>query len=285
MTANAQHVNQSSPVAPPVNPMTIAPLKNVATLMDIYYAMKNRRHGSSPLATFSGFSGYGKTMACDFVVHREDCYRVEVSSYWTKKDFCRAVLTELMFEAPESMTISKMMAKIAERLGQESSAVLIIDEADFLAEKKMIELVRDIQRESQASIILVGEERLNEKLKPWDRIFDRALHKVLAQPCDVEDAATLARKSAAPVITLADDLIASIVDRTKGRARRISNTLDSVLETARNHGLDLDQPRRIRRPRRHRRPADEEGLMSIVLEFSNTAWQADPSRPGSSSGR
>lgn len=57
-----------------------------------------------------------------------------------------------------------MMDQIGEELSL-SQRPLIIDEADFLVQKRMIEVVRDIYESSQATIILIGEEAMPVKLQ------------------------------------------------------------------------------------------------------------------------
>ncbi len=59
---------------------------------------------------------------------------------------------------------------------------------DKLVDKGMIELVRDINKAAQVPVLLVGEELLPQKLEQYERVHNRVLEWVLAQPCDLADA-------------------------------------------------------------------------------------------------
>ena len=225
----------------PVNALSIAPLRNVVELLTMTDMLRSRPAGLSGLGVFSGFSGYGKSVASQYVMNKLGAKYVEARDYWTKKSFCEAMLKELGVDRPKG-TISRMMDEIIDIMGDDPTRPLIIDEADKLVDKNMIELVRDIHETTGVPIVLVGEENLPTKLKAFERVDNRILGRVLAQKCDATDATHLA-KIRCPGVTLAPDLLAHIVTQTKGNARRIATTLHNVKVFAINGGhqqLDLD---------------------------------------------
>ncbi len=79
----------------------------------------------------------------------------------------------------------------------------------------MIELARDVQEMTYAPVILVGEELLPQKLKRFERVHNRVLSWVLAEPSDIDDARTLAN-ILCPHIEIADDSWISSSPRQKG---------------------------------------------------------------------
>ncbi|RLQ88886.1 AAA family ATPase [Notoacmeibacter ruber] len=220
---------------PLVKATSIAPLSNVAAMMTLIQTLRQRPQISSGFGTFSGPSGYGKTYAARFAQNRTDCLYIEVRSFWTRKTFAQSILAELSIDKPRG-TIADMMEQIAYQLGQDPDRVVLIDEADVLVDKNMIELARDIQEMTAAPVILIGEEKLTEKLKRFERIDNRILDRVLAQPSDSDDASVLA-EIICPKLTVSDKLLTHIVERCKGRTRRIANTLHSVAASARRAGL------------------------------------------------
>ncbi|WDR00719.1 ATP-binding protein [Devosia sp. J2-20] len=229
MTTNSQ----------PVNALSIAPLRNVVALLTMTDMLQARPAGLSGLGVFSGFSGYGKSVASQYVMNKLGAKYVEARSFWTQKAFCEALLKELNVDRPKG-TISKMMDEIIDIMGDDPRRPLIIDEADKLVDKNMIELVRDIHETTGVPIILVGEENLPNKLKAFERVDNRVLGRVLAEKCDTADAQHLA-KIRCPGIALAPDLLAHIVTQTKGNARRIATTLHNVKVFAINEGVrELD---------------------------------------------
>ncbi|WP_417766750.1 AAA family ATPase [Stappia sp.] len=214
---------------------SIAPLKNVAALLMMIEALRTRAVGLPGIGVFSGDSGYGKSVAAQYAMNKTGAVYVEVRHYWAKKTFCEALLAELGQHRSRG-TIASMMGDIIHRLGDAPDRPLIIDEADKLVDGKMIEFIRDIHETTQVPVILIGEELLPKKLEAHERVHNRVLDFQLAQPCDEEDTAVLAR-FLCPEIEIAADLLADIRTRTAGKARRIATTLHEVRQFARNHGL------------------------------------------------
>ncbi|RJG46470.1 ATP-binding protein [Mesorhizobium sp. DCY119] len=222
-----------------VKPGSVAPLKNVASCLALVDALIHRPAHLPNIGVFSGFSGYGKTMAAQYCWNRTGALFVEVFDFWTRKKFCQALLAELGVARPRG-TIGDMMDEIIARLGDDPARPVIIDEADKLVDKGMIELVRDINKAAQVPVLLVGEELLPQKLEPFERVHNRVLDWVLAQPCDLDDARALA-SFLYPKLTITDRLLDAIREQTGGKARRIATTLNAAASFAANAGLpELD---------------------------------------------
>lgn len=220
----------------PVKSGSVAPLRNVTAMTMLVESLKARpSHSSSGFGVMSGPSGFGKTVASTYTVNKMEAIYVEVREFWTRKSFCQAILREL--EREPKGTISDMMEEIGFVLGSSAGRVVIIDEADKLVDKNMIELARDIQEMTSAPVILVGEELLPQKLKRFERVHNRVLSWVLAEPSDLDDARCLAGILCRG-LELSDDLLTRIVDVTGGRTRRIANTLHEVSVLAKTEGKD-----------------------------------------------
>jgi len=219
--------------APPVNVYAPALLKNVAAMLTLVETLRNRPQISSGFGVFSGPSGYGKTVASTYAQNQYGCVYIEAREFWTRRAFCEALLEELG-QKPRG-TIPQMMKDIVQVLGHDIGQALIIDEADKLVDKGMIELARDIQEMTNAPVILVGEEKLPTKLQSFERVHNRVLDWVLAQPCDVQDARLLARRIV-PGIEIEDALLEKMCRETGGRTRRVANSLFAAANVARTSG-------------------------------------------------
>lgn len=226
MTANFQNVKPAG---------SIAPLKNVASLLMLIETLRARAAGLPGIGVFSGHSGYGKSVAAQYAMNKTGALYIEVRHYWRQKRFCEALLQELGEPRPRG-TVAALMDSIIYRLGDAPDRPLIIDEADKLVDGKMIEFVRDIHETTQVPVVLIGEELLPKKLEAHERVHNRVLDFQLANPCDAEDTTTLA-KFLCPDLTLAEDLLDQIRTATKGKARRIATTLHEIGQYARNRGL------------------------------------------------
>lgn len=215
----------------PVN--SIAPLRNVMLLAELIERVMNRPTGLPGMATFHGFSGYGKSFAAMYAANKHRAYHVQVKSVWTRKKLCTAILAEMGIQP--AATIPDMVDQIGQQLSL-SQRPLIIDEADFLVAKGMIEVVRDIYESSQSTIVLIGEEQLPQKLKVWERVHGRMLDWVAAEPGTPADTKHLARLYCRG-IEVTEDLLAALHDASAGSVRRICVNLDRVREFAQTAGL------------------------------------------------
>lgn len=213
---------------------SIAPLRNVALFAELVERVLGRSPELPGLATLHGPSGYGKSFASLYVCNKFRAYRVQVKSVWTRKKLCAAILEEMGIQA--AGTIPDMVDQIGNELSL-SRRPLIIDEADFLVSKGLIEIVRDIYESSQgaASIILVGEENLPSSLKRWERVHGRMLDWVAAQPASRADAKHLAQLYCKGT-EIADDLLDDLFQKSAHSVRRICVNLDRVREQAATKG-------------------------------------------------
>lgn len=212
---------------------TVAPLRNVAAMSALIDRVKNRPHNLPGMGTFYGPSGFGKTMAAIYGTNKFQAISVQVKSVWTKKTLCEAILAEM--GVPAATTVSGMLDQISQHLAVTDSP-LLIDEADFLVQRKMIEIVRDIYEGSQAPVILIGEELLPQKLRAWERVHGRILDWVAAQPADMTDVGHLT-KIYARDIKVSAELQAKVLATSFGSIRRICVNLDRIREFAAIKGL------------------------------------------------
>ncbi|MBL4750507.1 MAG: ATP-binding protein [Amylibacter sp.] len=212
---------------------SVAPLRNVSALVALIARVEGRTIGLPGLATFYGPSGFGKTTAATYAANRFDAYHIEVRSSWTKKNFCEGVLKEMGIEPTK--TISYMVDQVSEELAL-SGKILLIDEADYLIRRNMIELVRDMYESSGSTIILIGEEGLPQKLQKWERVHGRMLDWVAALPACLEDIDHLGRLHCKD-LTLAADFKSHLLKASKHSIRRVVVNLEKVREFASKKGV------------------------------------------------
>jgi DNA transposition AAA+ family ATPase len=222
--------NQSSPVQGPV------PIKNVAAFMVMTQRLVDREPHLPGFGVCHGFSGFGKTYASIFAQNRTRAVRVEVGDSWTRRTFLRSILREFGESVKDRSSIADMSERAIACLGDDPRRPLIVDEADKLVDKGMIEIVRELQESSGAPVLLIGEEKLPAKLLTVERMHNRVLDWMPAQPCDIEDTRILA-KAFSSKVKIADDLLEAIRQQSGGRARRIVVNLSRVNEQARNKSL------------------------------------------------
>ena len=213
---------------------TLAPLRNVSRMLALVDRLQSRGDGVPGMGCFYGFSGLGKSMASSFAANSTGAIHVQVKSVWTNKRLCEAILEELGLQARG--TAADMVDRIAEALAIDNLP-LLIDEADFLVKKGMIEIVRDLYEMSETAVVLIGEELLPQKLKRWERVHGRIRSWVSAELADDRDF-DLLREIRCPGIEIEPKLEAAIKKASNGSARRIVVNLDEVEEISRRVGRE-----------------------------------------------
>lgn len=206
-----------------------AQIHNLELVRTASERLTGRVAGLPGMAVLYGPAGYGKTTAALAVANENRSYFVQLRSAWTRKVILEKILIEMGISAIG--TLGKLLDMVCEQLAA-SGRMLILDEFDYAARSdSIIELARDIYEGSQATLLLLGEERLPQKLKKWERFHSRVLSWIPAQPVSISDAAALA-PIYCPEAHVAEDLLAYLVERAAGSVRRVSVNLAAIAETA-----------------------------------------------------
>ena len=212
----------------------IAQLENVRLFIELLEKMMNRADHQDGLGVFCGPSGYGKSKSAVHGAILYNCVHIECGQSWNETSLTTKILFELTGEKIKG-TISDKTDMIIEALAADMRP-LIIDEADFIVKRAMVDLVREMSDKSRAPIILIGEEFLPKKLRPFDRAYGRVLEWTFAEPCNIEGAVTLA-KFYAPELKIEEPLLAHLVQSTKGVTRLICNNIDKIQKHAMLHSI------------------------------------------------
>ena len=210
----------------------IAPLRNVAALMGLVDQVQRRALGLPGMATFYGPSGWGKSSAVTLVANEFQAHCVQVMESSTPTFLLETIMEEMGL--PKIKGVPGMVRAIGGHLAR-SDRPLILDDAQYLLQKKMIGLVRDIYESSQAPVILVGEEKLPQDLTKWENVHNRMLTWEPAMPCSLDDARLLV-----PIyckgVEVEPGLLSAIVEASNGSIRRVSANLARVQELTRRRG-------------------------------------------------
>ena len=220
----------------PVNPRSaFAPLRNIALMEQLILSLQQRSPHLPGMGCFHGPSGFGKTFAASWAAaNLRACY-VEAGNNWSPKSMMTAILKELGLPVRKSASVDEMKAEAAEEL-EKSRRPLLIDEADRLVERRLVEQARELHDNSGTPVVLIGEEGLPHKLKPLERVHNRMLKWQPLEPCDLDDARQLARLYCQR-IEIDDDLLALLVARVHGSTRRIAVNIERFAEFGHGEGL------------------------------------------------
>ncbi|MDP2607979.1 MULTISPECIES: AAA family ATPase [unclassified Oceanobacter] len=213
----------------------IAGINNVALTNQAMMHLQDRSPSLPGLGVLHGPSGYGKSFAASYAANAHRAFYIQCKSTWTRKKFLEAILKEMGIMPAKNL--ADMNEQACEELMQ-SGRPLIIDEADWLADSKShVMLAMDLYEGSQASILLIGEERLPAKLAHYEKIHNRILSWVAAEPCQIRDVLQLADIYARD-INIAEDLLLKVLDDTHGVTRRICVNLENIRNWAADNGVE-----------------------------------------------
>jgi len=213
--------------------VTTAPITNVSLCGEALMSAVERAAHLPGIAVFCGPSGYGKSTAAAYWANKQRAYFVQVKSVWTRKAFLLAILKEMGITP--ARTLYEMADQVSEQLVL-SGRPLIIDEMDYIVDNNAVELIRDLHESSNAAILLLGEERLPDKLKKWERFHSRVLVWMRAQPVSLDDTEHLARLYCRDV-EIAPDLLAEVQRLSHGSVRRVAVNVELIREETLKAGL------------------------------------------------
>lgn len=208
---------------------TFASLTNVALALKTLDNLIKRPPNQPGLGVFCGFSGLGKSTALSVAANRYRAVYVACRSYDTKKSLLTSVTHEMGIE-PGRATVPELVALIADEL-MKSEKPLLLDDAHYMVNRNLIELVKDLYEASGAPILMAAEERFPKQLKRWEQVDNRVLYWQLAEPCGLADARKLATLYA-PKAVFADDWLAKCVSSVRGITRRVCTNIENARREA-----------------------------------------------------
>lgn len=212
---------------------TWVPLTNVRLASDLLDRAMNRSPNLPGIVVHAGPSGYGKTEAGLYCGNKFNGITVECRSFFTAKSLMTAILKEAGLVP--GRTLYDMMEQLIEEL-RLSRRPLIVDEVDHIVETKSLQILRDIHDAAQCAILLIGEDRLPQKLQRTERFHNRVLVWQVASAATERDTQQLAQFYC-PKAEIADDLLKAFNKATRAVVRRICVNIDGAREIAETRGL------------------------------------------------
>ena len=203
--------------------------QNVVQAMEALDRAMTRPVHLPGLVGFYGPSGYGKSVAAAYTATDKQAFYVECRDSWTRKSFLLALLKEMGVRP--AATISEMMDQAAQELAL-SERPLIVDEVDKPIDRGYVELIRDLHEGAGGvAMLLIGEEKLEIKLRRHERMHNRFLEWLPALPCNLEDARGLSDLYC-PEVQIDDELLTLVLRATYGVTRRVAINLSRIAEQA-----------------------------------------------------
>ena len=199
-----------------------APTENYQRLLAAVARVEGRAAREAGIILVTGPAGYGKSNAVRRFAVQQNALYLRAKTFWTPRIFLAELVRELG-GAPRHRR-DDLFTKAIDLLSQDTPQPIVIDEAEHMArDLQSLESARDISDTLENVVLLVGMDRLQNRIARFPQIFSRVAEAVEFQPATVEDVSTLAETLCE--VKVAADLAERIHGESKGRVRLILNAL------------------------------------------------------------
>ncbi|SDO03368.1 AAA domain-containing protein [Desulfonauticus submarinus] len=132
----------------------------------------------------------------------------------------RALLEQILYELGETpmWKTSQILQQIKDHL-LSNPRPIVVDEVDYLCRDAFVEVLRDIHDLTDVPVIMIGMAEADKKLMRFRHLYDRISVIVPFKLLDFEDVKSLSTQMLD--VVLEDDLLKYIVEKSRGKLRRI----------------------------------------------------------------
>lgn len=158
--------------------------KNVKKFVALMSELQELPPNIPKMALVFGDYGLGKSETIQWWCFKNNCVYVRANQGMTRK----WLLSEIAIELGEKPNWnSQENFELIERKLQQETKTIVIDEVDYLIEKKSVETLRDLHDRTGCPMVLVGMEYLDRKLAKYPHLLDRIYKTFKFENYDKED--------------------------------------------------------------------------------------------------
>ena len=207
-----------------------APLSNMSRCMQLVEQLQSLPPHLPRMGAFFGPTGIGKSVAAAYTSAQLNAVFVRAVSTVTQKWLLEKLLLDLGVPRARG-TLASLTDQVCDLL-LDAGRPVIIDEADHVIERKLVDLLRDIHDRSETAMLLIGEEQLSENLAQWERVHNRMRFVPANKPTESDVLALRDFYGRAEGPRVADDLALHFCERVDGSLRRLAMNLHQASELA-----------------------------------------------------
>ena len=158
--------------------------KNVVNFVSLMNELQNLPPNIPKMALVYGDFGLGKSETIKWWTFKNDCVYVRATQGMSTRWLLSEIAEEL---GEEPFWHSKETFEIIEKSLFQNPKTIIIDEVDYLIEKKSIETLRDLHDRTGCPLVLVGMNQIDIKLSRFPHLTDRIYKKFRFENYDIQD--------------------------------------------------------------------------------------------------
>ena len=211
-------------------------VKNLQRLLDAYAIVENAEPGAERMVLLNGPTGTGKSTALLHLMNQTNGIYTEASPAWTLTSMYRAIVTAIGIE-PRGRNADLENA-IVDEMGRHSRP-LLVDEIDHIllpgatTTLRMLEALRSLHDKSGLPIIMVGMDKIEQKIRLREQLARRIFQWVTFTDLDRDDARIVA--DTLSDVPIADDWLDALFEKTRGRISYISHNIKKARARARSN--------------------------------------------------
>jgi DNA transposition AAA+ family ATPase len=207
--------------------------ENFRRLADAQAQVAKRGAREAGLVIIQGPFGVGKSDIVERWASDNNAHFLRCMETWTKRALLDALAERMGLDTRGRN--SEVQARIIGRLAVDMST-LIFDEADFLIRSTpaLLEVVRDITDTTGVVCMLVGMQKLGDKIARFGHIASRVARVVNFERLPLGDVAAACTKLCD--VPMDDAVVAAVHAQSDGRMRLVLNAIATVEEWAKANG-------------------------------------------------
>lgn len=207
--------------------------KNVKRFVSLMEELQKLPPNIPKLALVYGEHGLGKTHSIIWWATRNDAIYVRANNEMTQNGLLKAIVEELGERAYFYMQENYNL--ILKHLKQ-NPQIIIVDEVDYLVgSKNVIEILRDIQDNTEVPIILVGMGVMDKKIARFKHFEDRIYKKLKFEHFSPDDIKEILEQITE--IKFTEDAILYLSTRTN-QFRQLVKLLEKIEKLSQRNGID-----------------------------------------------
>ena len=211
----------------------ITTISNVATFLKVVKFIREAPEYSPKIGVITAPYGIGKTETCQwyFTQNLKNTIYISITASMNTKDIFEEILFELG-EAPKG-NLNRIFKRIVDLINlREEPPLILLDESNRLANKeRAVEMLRDIHDLTGSPICLVGSPEFLPTIRKYHAFYSRVRIEEVLKPLTIKDVKKLT-KELIETISLTDDAVAILKEKTNGNTRRIVIALGAIEEWA-----------------------------------------------------
>ncbi len=219
----------------------IVEVKNVIRTFDMFSNLLGRSEVTPGVGLIEGPTGFGKsTTTTSMINHLSSTGSLPVYIRCFALDTPSGFIARIMKElGAEPMYPLRKSVEFIINAMNEQQISLFIDEADHIVgQAKIMETVRDFYDATEQPVILIGMEEIARRISHRKQLFNRISEWVTFKPADIEDVNMFSTELLEDGITVGEDLLDFMRERSGGEVRRILIALEKIERFAQANDFD-----------------------------------------------